>query len=269
MKFKNFYLGFCFSILLGCIVYCIPLVAAQNNLHHHSKKKKKEKKKSPIITNGPRDKKMIALTFDADMNYAMKGELKKGNISSFYNKEVIAILIKYKIKATLFLTGMWVEEYPNVAKELANNPLFEIENHLYSHLAFIKHGCYGLGGIAKSEMSNDLKKSQESIIKFTGKKPTYFRFPGGCYDDYSLKAVNDFGLTPVQWDVSSGDAYLKDANKIASQTKRRIKNGSIVVMHMNGGPHCPATAEALKILLPQLINEHYQFVTLNELLKQK
>lgn len=219
-----------------------------------------------IITNGSRKKKMIALTFDADMNQDMKTDLNRGNIKSYYNKEVIDLLRKYKIKATLFMTGMWTDVYPRESRELANDPLFEIENHSYSHLSFSQKKCFSLKSISRKEMLNDLKKSQAAILKNTGKKPNYFRFPGGCYDDFSLNTVNEFGLTPVQWDVSSGDAYLKEGEKIANRTLKKVKNGSIIVMHMNGGPHCPSTADALKILLPQLIKEKYEFVTLKELM---
>ena len=70
--------------------------------------------------------KVVALTFDADMTLKMRDELKSGKVASWYNANVIAVLQRENIPATLFLTGLWIEAYPEITKQLSQNPLFEL-----------------------------------------------------------------------------------------------------------------------------------------------
>ncbi len=89
-------------------------------------------------------KKVVALTFDADMTPRMSNELKTGKIASWYNQKVIDTLREEHVSATLFLAGLWIELYPAVTQDLSADPLFEIGNHSYSHPGF-RSPCYGLG----------------------------------------------------------------------------------------------------------------------------
>jgi hypothetical protein len=83
-----------------------------------------------------------------------------------------------------------------------------------------------------------------------------------------LEAVASFGLLPIQWDVSSGDAMPGlTGEKMAAEVQRRVRPGSIVLFHANGrGRH---TAEALRILIPAMRAQGYQFATVTELLETR
>jgi hypothetical protein len=70
----------------------------------------------------------------------------------------------------------------------------------------------------------------------------------------------------VQWDVISGDAYLRDPAAVAHQTLAGVKPGSIVVMHLVGAPNAPATAVALQTVLPALRARGLRPVQLRRLL---
>ena len=52
------------------------------------------------------------------------------------------------------------------------------------------------------------------------------------------------------------------AGEIKERIVKRVKNGSIVLLH-NGAEH---TAEALPLLLCELKNQGYEFVTVSELI---
>ena len=80
----------------------------------------------------------------------------------------------------------------------------------------------------------------------------YLRFPGGCHRSDDLSLVASLGEQPLQWDVISGDAYLRDPAAVARQTLTGVRPGSIVVMHLVGAPNAPATAAALRTILPAL-----------------
>ena len=107
---------------------------------------------TPIIsyvTHGNRNLHQIALTFDADMTPAMKKKLDTGVVKSWYNQKIIDVLRQKNVPATIFITGMWAEIYPQVTRDLASDPLFEVANHSYSHPGFTPT-CFGLPGFERS-----------------------------------------------------------------------------------------------------------------------
>src|SRR5882672_6919070 len=113
-----------FSAKWQKITKSLPVVVA---------KSKKIIPSDQIIWHGPRNKKEVALTFDADMTPVMVDWLHSGKVETYNDPQSITYLIEHNIKATFFLTGLWIESYPDVTRELAENSLFELENHTYSH----------------------------------------------------------------------------------------------------------------------------------------
>lgn len=216
-----------------------------------------------IIEHGPRDKKMIALTFDADMTPSMLKKLQTKEIKTLYDKRITETLVETSTPATIFITGLWAETYPEETKIISQNPLFEIANHSLTHGSFTKN-CYTLAQV--DDKNKEITETQKILQNLTGLTPKYFRFPGGCYGKEDLKTVNEAGLESIQWDVISGDAFQKDSNKISSTVINKATNGSIVVMHFNGAPNAPGTATALPSIIKELKKKGYTFVTLSELL---
>ena len=221
---------------------------------------------SLAIDHGNRNLPEVALTFDADMTPAMVKNLKTGKIKSYYNKKVVDVLIKEKVKATMFLTGMWVEQYPEISKSLANNPLFEITNHSYSHPGFTKN-CFGLPKIPGWGKEGEFAKSQETIFKITGITPKYFRFPGGCYSNTDVELANKSGLTVIGWDDASGDGFNTNIKGMVRKLKTNTKNGSILVFHLHGNRNAPYSAEVLSAIIPYLRDKGFKFVTIGEMMK--
>ncbi|AWL36466.1 polysaccharide deacetylase family protein [Streptomyces albidoflavus] len=219
---------------------------------------------APVFANGPRnDGKTVALTFDADMT-ADQGERAAGG-ERFDHPELIASLRRLKVPATVFMTGRWAEEYPDQARAIGADPLFEIANHSYSHHAFTGD-CYGLPRVAASEMRADVERAYTAFRTAGVKKAMpYFRFPGGCYDDAALREVSAAGVTAVQWDVVSGDAFATDADAVAQQVLDGVRPGSVVVMHCTRSA-APTTERALRRIVPALREQGYRFVKVSELI---
>jgi len=216
-----------------------------------------------IILGAATTSRVVALTFDLDMNAQMAAAARAGAV--WINKDALAYLETHNVHATLFMTGMWAEVYPTLARELANNPNFEIGDHSYSHPAF-HTPCYRLEGVSRAEQVRQIQRAQQAIERATGVLPKYFRFPGGCYDRQALDLVHAAGLTPIQWSVNSIDAFNSYPQQIVSTVLSEVKPGSIVVMHLQGGANAPATGLALRLLIPELEQRGYQFLTVSELL---
>ncbi len=206
---------------------------------------------------------VVALTFDLDMNAGMAAAARGGTV--WINKDALSYLETHNVRATLFMTGMWAEVYPALARELATNPNFEIGDHSYSHPAF-HTPCYRLEGVSRAEQARQIQLAQDAILRSTGVLPRYFRFPGGCYDRQALDLVHAAGLIPIQWNVNSIDAFNNYPAQIAAAVLSAVRPGSIVVMHLHGRANAPSTGAALRLIIPELEKRGYAFVTIGELL---
>jgi len=94
---------------------------------------------------------------------------------------------------------------------------------------------------------------------------TYFRFPGGRYDRWMLKALAATGVTAVQWDVVSGDAFATDAGAAARQVPDGVRPGSVVVMHCTSSA-APVTEQAVRTVVPELPARGFRFVKVSQLI---
>jgi len=217
------------------------------------------------VSHGSRDLPQITLTFDADMSLGMQKELSSGKDNFWYDSKIIEILETKKIPATIFMSGLWAETYPEIALSLATNPLFEIGNHSYSHPRFTS-ACTALEKIPNWGKEGEYLKSQEIIKKITGITPQYFRFPGGCRSYSDIKQANKHGLTVVDWDVASGDSFNNNRPAIINTVKTKTQNGSIILFHLDGNNMAPLTSEVLPELIDYLQQKGFIFVKLTDLL---
>ncbi|MEU7733951.1 polysaccharide deacetylase family protein [Streptomyces griseus] len=207
--------------------------------------------------------KVVALTFDADMTADQGPRAAEGE--RFDNPELIALLRRLKVPSTVFMTGRWAEEYRAQAKAIGTDPLFEIANHSYSHHAF-SSPCYGLPVVGKDTMAREVERAFAAFRRAGARNVVpYFRFPGGCYDDTALRALAPAGVTAVQWDVVSGDAFATDADAVAEQVLDGVRPGSLVVMHCTRSA-APATEAAVRRIVPELRERGYRFVKVSELM---
>ncbi len=210
--------------------------------------------------------KIIAITFDACMTNGMLKKLEAGAEKDLFNSGIISFLRQEKIPATIFISGLWAEKYPEAVKEIGSDPLFEIGNHSYSHRAFTAD-CYALPTIPDKDKQADILKTQEIITHLTGKKPGLFRFPGGCNNQEDQNLIKKLGLKVVGWTFPSGDAFNSNTDAIVENVLHQARPGAIVVFHLDGGRYAPKTLEAIRSIIPALRKQGYQFVTVSGLTK--
>jgi len=205
---------------------------------------------SLIIEHGPRNSKKVALTFDA----CPTGKADE------YDEQVIDVLLRMQVPATLFMSGRWVEKNVEKAKFLAAQPQFEIANHTHYHPHLLEK--------PDDRIIREFKNSQAEIRKVTGKKPRYFRPPFGEVDEHVAELAKKAGLVTIQYDIASGDPDPDlSPKRIARVLLRDAQGGSIIVLHMNrNGVH---TAEFLPEVIDGLRKKGFMLVTVGEMLKQE
>ena len=199
------------------------------------------------------DDKVMAFTFDACIGH-----------TNDYNADLISFLKQEKIPATLFISGIWIDANQTVFKDLASNPLFEIENHGLLHRLCSLDGETKYG-IAATENTNDVIDEMElnarKIQGLTGKRPQFFRSATTYTNESCSKIAEALGMKIVSFDILSGDAVpFTPAETIAKTIIDNARHGAIVIMHFNH----PLWYErkALEIAIPVLRSKGYKFVTL-------
>ena len=203
---------------------------------------------SLIIEHGKRDGK-IALTFDACPT----------SLPDEYDGNVIDILLRNNVPATLFLSGRWVEKNQEKAKFLGEQAQFEIAAHSYWHPHLLEKD--------DARVVREMKRTQAIIKKVTGKTPEYFRPPFGEVDERVARLAKDAGLITVQYDIASGDPDPRlTPERIVRNVLKEARGGSIIVFHMNNkGVH---TAEILPEIIRGLRRKGFTLVTVGDLLKE-
>ncbi len=188
------------------------------------------------------DEKKISLTFDAAW----------GNEDT---QEIMAILEKHGVKVTFFMTGEWVENFPEDVKMILSYG-HDLGNHSENHK--------NMSQLSKSEIRDEIMKVHEKVKEITGYEMFLFRPPYGDYDNDVINVVRECDYYPIQWDVDSLDWKDYGVDSIIKTVcqHKALGNGSIILCH-NGATY---TAQALDTMITTLKEQGYTFVPLSELI---
>lgn len=188
------------------------------------------------------DEKKIALTFDAAW----------GNEDT---AEILRILEKYNVHVTFFMTGGWVESYPDDVQAILQAG-HDLGNHSENHK--------NMSQISDAEKRQELMSVHDRVLELTGYEMFLFRPPYGDYDNAVVNVAEDCGYYTIQWDVDSLDWKNYGVDSIINTVcnHKHLGNGSIILCH-NGGKY---TAQALEELITTLQAAGYEFVPLSELI---
>ena len=171
---------------------------------------------------------------------------------------ILDILKQAGIRATFFLCGQNVEQFPDLARRIAAEG-HEIGNHTYSHPYLVWK--------TPGRIAWEIARAQSLIEHSTGCRPRLFRPPYGVrwFGLFPILASHD--LTAVMWSVSGMDWRLPAA-RIADRVIAQAKPGSIILLH-DGVPPSERgdrreTAEALQEIV-RALGGRYRFVTASEM----
>lgn len=200
-------------------------------------------RKLPVYCVEQNDKK-IALSFDAAW----------GNEDT---QRILDILKKKKVHVTFFMTGGWIEKYPEDVKAICNAG-HELGNHSENHKQ--------MSTLSAEECKEEIMKPHEKVKQLTGVEMHVFRPPYGDYNDTLITAAEDCGYHAIQWDVDSLDwkDYGTDSILNTVLNHKHLGSGSIILCH-NGAKY---TADALERLIDGLQEKGYELVKMSELIYQ-
>jgi peptidoglycan/xylan/chitin deacetylase (PgdA/CDA1 family) len=186
----------------------------------------------------PEDSKKVALTFD-------------DGPSGKYTEEILDILKAYNVKATFFVMGEKIEHKEHLIRRLVNEG-HEIGNHTWEHCS-LTHGF-------DDDCFYSIEKTNKEIENICGTKPTALRPPSGIITRSKIEIVNNMGLSLVGWDIDSNDWRIREKTAIKETIISELHGGDTILLH----DVYKETVDAIKIILPELIQAGYQMVTISE-----
>ncbi|MGG3888393.1 polysaccharide deacetylase family protein [Metabacillus fastidiosus] len=180
---------------------------------------------------------------------------------SLYTNEILDILLFYDVKATFFVVGEEVKKYPEIIERI-NKEKHVIGNHTWDHPL--------IRGIASTELSNQILKTNSIIKDILGEEPIIFRAPYGKMDHDSYNVIQNLGLTSVLWNVSSQD-WKRNSIKIEKLVLKKSISSGIILLHdgdqFGSGPR-DDTVHALPKIIEGLILKNFTFLTIPEFYNQ-
>jgi peptidoglycan/xylan/chitin deacetylase (PgdA/CDA1 family) len=195
---RGFYLWLTLSLL-----QIAPMIAAESQ--------------AQVITSGPPSCPNIALTFDLC-------PVRKG---SGYDKALVDYLIDHEIPATFFMSGRWITRHDPEVTQLLGHALFEIGTHGEVHAHLPMHNA--------DEQRREILGPVKLLSEHYSRDTKLFRPPYGEYDSTTVDIVKHLHLKFIQWNIESGDPDpTLPADQIVARIAKRVKPGSIIVLHANG-----------------------------------
>ena len=107
-------------------------------------------------------------------------------------QKILDILKKNDVHVTFFMTGGWVNSYPDDVKAI-DKAGHELGNHSENHKQ--------MSTLSASECKDEIMKVHEKVKELTGKDMCVFRPPYGDYNDNLINVVKECGYNAIQWDV--------------------------------------------------------------------
>lgn len=181
----------------------------------------------------------IALTFDDGPSGVITRRLLEG-------------LAERQVRATFFLCGYRLEQYPEIAPLIAAGG-HEIGLHGYSHDSMKE--------MSRATLIQELEQTAALIQEQTGIMPTLLRPPGGCCSETVRAVAEEQGLRIILWTVDPRDWACHDAKELTRRIVSETADGDIVLLHDMWN----ASVDGALAAIDRLRAQGYVFVTVSEL----
>ena len=185
----------------------------------------------------------IALTFDDGPNTVI-------------TPQVLDLLEEYSAAASFFLIAQNITPESVEVVRRAKAMGCDIENHSLTH----GH----MDQMSREQILSEVKACTDQIVAITGEAPSFFRPP---FIDVSREMYDSIDLTFICGVGCEDWVPTVTAQERAARVLANAEDGQIVLLHDMQWNQ--ATVDALKVILPELKNRGYRFVTVSRLFREK
>ncbi len=204
---------------------------------------------APSVWRGPAGRRAVALTFDDGPSEA--------------TAEILALLERFGARATFFQCGANAERLPEAARAVSQAG-HEIGNHTYSHARLWMRSPAFIEG--------EVSRAQAVLGAIHGAPPRLFRAPYGVRWPGLASAQQRHRLLGVMWTVIGRD-WADDGEAVAARIERGASPGGIICLHdgreLTARPNVSATIAAVRLALPALVDQGYEFETVSGLISPR
>jgi peptidoglycan-N-acetylglucosamine deacetylase len=201
------------------------------------------------FTSLARGTKQLALTYDDGPNDP-------------HTLRLLEVLAKHNVRATFFLIGRYVQQRPEIVREVVKAG-HVIGNHTFTHpLLTFK---------SSAEVRKELTDCRAAIQDAVGEHSDLFRPPFGGRRPAVLRIARELGLEPIMWNVTGYDWSAPPAVVIEKKVSSRMRGGDVILLHDGGhkqmGADRSQTVLATDHLITRYKSEGYDFVTIQQMLE--
>jgi peptidoglycan/xylan/chitin deacetylase (PgdA/CDA1 family) len=194
------------------------------------------------------DSRQIALTYDDGPNDP-------------HTPHLLEVLAKHNVRATFFLIGRYVQQRPDLAREIIRAGHI-VGNHTFTHpLLTFK---------SASEIKRELATCRSALQDAIGDHSILFRPPFGGRRPAVLRIARELGLEPIMWNVTGYDWNAPPAAVIEQKVAGRIHGGDVILLHDGGHKQMGADRSQTVIATDRLITrcktEGYEFATIPQMM---
>ena len=197
-----------------------------------------------FFTDGPVDKKAIALTIDDGPSTA--------------TQKILELLENYGVKATFFMLGSNIERYPGQTQSISKRE-HEIGNHTWNHINFYKYKSDD----KDKRLIREVESTSEIIVKITGRKPGVLRMPYGISDKWARDMADSLDMPLVNWSFGC-DWKALDYEQMFEAYKKAVKPGAVLLFHDKSN-RIEMRLRVIENIIKYAKEEGYQFLTVSQM----
>jgi peptidoglycan/xylan/chitin deacetylase (PgdA/CDA1 family) len=200
------------------------------------------------LTGLARGSRQIALTYDDGPNDP-------------HSLRLLEVLARHDVHATFFLIGRYVQQGPEIAREIVKAG-HVVGNHTFNHPLLIFR--------SETEIRREISKGRAALQDAIGQHSNLFRPPFGGRRPAVLRVARDLGLEPVMWNVTGYDWNAPPAEVIERRVARQIRGGDLILLHDGGHKRIGADRSQTVIATDRIIMrykaEGHEFVTIPQMM---
>ena len=154
------------------------------------------------------------------------------------------------VKATFFLCGYRIRQYPQLAERIAAEG-HEIGCHGFSHNS--------MEGMSRRDIGEEIAATLELLPQ--GVKARFLRPPGGCCSTSVSQVAKAKQMPILQWSVDPRDWAIHDAAVVKARVVKEAKHGDIILLH----DMSTSSVRAALAIVDELTARGFQFATVSQL----
>ena len=176
---------------------------------------------------------------------------------------LLDVLARHGVHATFFLIGRYVQQHPEIGREIVRAGHI-VGNHTFTHPLLIFKG--------EAEIRGEILRCQSALGDTIGQHSNLFRPPFGGRRPAVLRVARELGLEPVMWSVTGYDWDAPPAEVIERKVAKQIRGGDVILLHDGGhkqmGADRAQTVIATDRMIARYKAEGYEFVTASEMMRK-